>query len=741
MTEQAFLLLDYLYKNHPDDFKEKFSELYLKEDLPEDIEGFLEEVFAVNKGRHAFYSLADESFGTASTLTRCIHRLEKGLSFPERESIFAEDYILLTLTAFENEINNQTDPEILKWAHDVLQKYFNVVDIEKSNEILKSYQLFQNIHYQPSKKEKASLPFPYRERSPSLLSYEAFYQLASQRKSVRWFQDKKVPRELLEKSIQAGLYAPSACNRQPFKLHIIDCPEELGKITHIPMGTKGYASQIPCFIAIIGDLSAFFHIRDRHLIYIDASLFAMNFILSLETLGLASCVINWPDIPEKDNALKALLDMQDYERGVMFIAVGYPDPDQKVLFSQRRSVKNMIRGHNNLLSKVFIQIDRTNFTNKGAELMLRAIINRLKKLDGYDVHFVFGEGWNVSSEEIHQNDMYQIVSPSSPLFSEPVEKLNAMGFVKQEQVSLILNAAGFAYGDQWGKEKPHSSAPGNQNHPFASKAFKKLNRPKIIYLPQAFGPFETKDAQKKVQMIFEESDLIFARDTLSYQHLTDLFGETEKIKRAPDFTGLFSPSDALASKDLSSILENAALIIPNNKMNTHTDTGSNTYENFLLDLCKEIIKKNKKIVFLNHEGPDDRKIIDRLILKIFEQTGYRQLVILDDLNAHDIKLAIQHADFVISSRFHGVVSALTQAVPVLCTSWSHKYQELMKEYDHLDGCLEINDKQAMIQKVRKLFDQNYIQKLKKKLEQKTKLQKTHIENMWQLVLDELFTIS
>jgi nitroreductase len=111
------------------------------------------------------------------------------------------------------------------------------------------------------------------------------------------------------------------------------------------MGTRGYAENIPVFVVIVGDLSAFFSERDRHLIYTDGCLAAMSFVFALETLGLSSCCINWPDIAEREAAMAEFLRLRPHERPIMCVAVGYPDRQGMVPFSQKKSL-NQLRRYN-----------------------------------------------------------------------------------------------------------------------------------------------------------------------------------------------------------------------------------------------------------------------------------------------------------------------------------------------------------------------------------------------------------
>src|SRR5690606_1505877 len=114
------------------------------------------------------------------------------------------------------------------------------------------------------------------------------------------------------------------------------------KVSEIPMGTSTYAGQIPVMVFIIGDLAAYPEVRDRHLIYIDGSLWAMSFAYALETLGLSSCMINWPDISQKEKQLRDILNISDTQGCVICYAIGHADPSGGIPFSLKLPVSDFI---------------------------------------------------------------------------------------------------------------------------------------------------------------------------------------------------------------------------------------------------------------------------------------------------------------------------------------------------------------------------------------------------------------
>lgn len=280
-------------------------------------------------------------------LRRNIHRLEKGLLMRPRRTPFALDYIDETvdlLVDLESSPNIQKH-EDLAWANDVLNEYFEAVG--EDQRVAGVRQRFDE--GRPVGTNRTRVP-ALRQPGSQTLDYDQFLSLMRQRRSVRWFQQRSVPRELIDRAVAAASHAPSGCNRQPYTYWVIDDPELVREVSGIPLGTAGFRDNIPVIVCLVGDLSAFFGERDRHGIYVDASLSAMAFMLALESQGLSSCPLNWPDIAKLERRARATLDLEAYERIIMFIAVGYADPDGMVAHSQRRGIENV--RHYNLGSGV-----------------------------------------------------------------------------------------------------------------------------------------------------------------------------------------------------------------------------------------------------------------------------------------------------------------------------------------------------------------------------------------------------
>lgn len=309
---------------------------------------FARELQAVLAGRVKHLEESQRLKSNYFLLVRNTHRIEKGLLMRPRKDVFGKEYLRETVDNFEGvwKMAKDANNPQMKWFYDVLVEYFQVVD-EGDELVRKEKARFNQIIsgyaevVAPSPSTMPSIPYFRPKESTSAITYEEFYRLCRQRRSVRWFLEKKVPRDLIDKAILAANQSPSACNRQPYEFRVFDDPTLVSEVVKIPMGTKGYGHSIPVLIVMVGNLDAYFDERDRHIIYIDASLASMSFMLALETMGLSSCSINWPDIEDKEKKMESFLKLEKFQRPIMCMGIGYPDPQGLVAYSEKRPLSQI----------------------------------------------------------------------------------------------------------------------------------------------------------------------------------------------------------------------------------------------------------------------------------------------------------------------------------------------------------------------------------------------------------------
>ena len=77
-----------------------------------------------------------------------------------------------------------------------------------------------------------------------------FLTLAKNRCTTRGFRDKKIEKDALNKILEAGRVAPSACNRQPQRIIVVEKPENIRKVEK---AYKAFGS--PCVLIVCQDKS------------------------------------------------------------------------------------------------------------------------------------------------------------------------------------------------------------------------------------------------------------------------------------------------------------------------------------------------------------------------------------------------------------------------------------------------------------------------------------------------------
>ena len=234
--------------------------------------------------------------------------------------------------------------------------------------------------------------------------------------------------------------------------------------------------------------------------------------------------------------------------------------------------------------------------------------------------------------------------------------------VTDSQITHYVDISGFAYGDPWGVKKARKRL---------GKKVKKLNREGKPYylLPQAFGPFTDPELQREMKLIGSNASLLCARDSVSLAHLKDLGLENAEL--FPDITFALDTNDRTTPDIKHSPY---GCLIVNNKL----VSSSTMQKNDLLDLFtasgKCMQKHGVSPQVLLHEPKEDKDLADEL-------TQALDCPIIELEDARDIKNCIKHSYITVTARFHGLVSALSTGTPAMAVGWSHKYKELLTDFD------------------------------------------------------------
>jgi nitroreductase len=145
-----------------------------------------------------------------------------------------------------------------------------------------------------------------------------------ERRSIRAFQEKQIPEKEIEMILEAGRWAPSASNRQPWEFILIKNRDILKKLARVT-GYGWFIGEASFAVAIVGKPRT-----SQNYYVIDTSLVSMNMMLMAWSLGIGTC---WIGSINKEKAKEILgLGRNDYLLTVLpfgYIQGSIPDPTER----------------------------------------------------------------------------------------------------------------------------------------------------------------------------------------------------------------------------------------------------------------------------------------------------------------------------------------------------------------------------------------------------------------------------
>lgn len=316
-----------------------------------------------------------------------------------------------------------------------------------------------------------------------------------------------------------------------------------------------------------------------------------------------------------------------------------------------------------------IQIDGTGLQNKGAELMLYAILEQIQSRYPSATVYYNSLSGDISRIKTNLNFKHRTSLKFGRFPSAIFRRIGVLNSIfdcyhPYEKIDYVLDGSGFKYGDQW-----KYSADFYYSIELYYRRLKEYDS-KIIFLPQAFGPFETSESRKIVDIINKYVDMVFAREIVSYNYLIEAGVNHTKVHLCTDF------SIAVKGVIMSEFcIKNGVCVIPNMQMIKHSSISRTQYLTFLGKIVKKCQDLGYFPFFLNHEGGGDLEICRQINSSLASP-----IEVFSDLDAKQTKGIISQSYAVVSSRYHGVASAINQSIPCLATSWSHKYRELFNDF-------------------------------------------------------------
>jgi len=154
------------------------------------------------------------------------------------------------------------------------------------------------------------------------------------RQSDRKYSDKPVEKEKLERIIEAGRMAPSACNAQPWKFIVVTDPELVLKIADAAsaklIGMNSFVAQAPAILVIVREKPNMSSkvgatIKNKDYSLIDIGIATENICLQAKAEQLGSCIIGWFD----ERQIKKLLKIPKSKRVELIITLGYSLSEQR----------------------------------------------------------------------------------------------------------------------------------------------------------------------------------------------------------------------------------------------------------------------------------------------------------------------------------------------------------------------------------------------------------------------------
>ncbi len=173
-----------------------------------------------------------------------------------------------------------------------------------------------------------------------------FLDLANKRYSVRNYKSTPIPREKIDRCLEAARLAPSACNSQPWKFVVVDDPELKIKLAKAAfdglLDFNHFAFKAPVLVLIVSERQKILAklgsiVKKKNFSLMDIGIVAEHLCLQASEEGLGSCILGWFN----EKKVKKLLSIPTLKKVELMITVGF-SADDKIPDKKRKSMDEIL---------------------------------------------------------------------------------------------------------------------------------------------------------------------------------------------------------------------------------------------------------------------------------------------------------------------------------------------------------------------------------------------------------------
>lgn len=324
---------NFLRKNTPQVFKDIRNNINknkeMKKVVRNDIKRFKKHSFS--SGKFNYSQLEGK-------LTKEYHSLEKGLSYNNLRLGFGKQVLqnIIQLMKQYREQGFPTDTHVYQTALSNLNEYIKIHQ-ENNYDVSELNDTFNELKGQSEYTDTGGVKLISKDEVLKK-SKENFKEFSLSRHSVRDYSEEPVSYEVIEQALNLASNTPSACNRQPWRVRVVESPELKKFIQNNQNGNRGFGDYIDKFLIITSDVHYYERSRERNQANIDGGMYAMNLLYALHYYEVATIPLSASLTIKQESNLREKFKISDAENFIMFLGVGNYTEEFKVPKSHRRPI-------------------------------------------------------------------------------------------------------------------------------------------------------------------------------------------------------------------------------------------------------------------------------------------------------------------------------------------------------------------------------------------------------------------